>query len=188
MSTRQAISIDQFWEEYADSDTGRYEYDHGQLIELPMPDWLHGIIFQRICALLDLQYPAFAAAPEVDSKLSTEEVRRPDIGVQRKELIQGRYPEPDSPLYLAIEVLSPGRTLGRRRSVPKTFAETVVKYQKSYAPWGVPYCWILDPHSREAWHNANDFRAPVAELIAGEIRLACEDIFSALEQVGKQLT
>jgi Uma2 family endonuclease len=188
MSTRQAISIDQFWEEYADSDTGRYEYDHGQLIELPMPDWLHGIIFQRICALLDLQYPAFAAAPEVDSKLSTEEVRRPDIGVQRKELIQGRYPEPDSPLYLAIEVLSPGRTLGRRRSVPKTFAETVVKYQKSYAPWGVPYCWILDPHSREAWHNANDFRAPVAELIAGEIRLACEDIFSALEQIGKQLT
>lgn len=184
MSATQAISIDQFWEEYADSDTGRYEYDHGQLIELPTPDWLHGIVVQRICALLDLRYPGFAAAPEVDSKLSKEEVRRPDIAIQRKELIQGRYPEPDTPLYLAIEVLSPGQTVGRRRSVPKTFAETVVKYQKSYAPWGVRYCWILDPHSREAWHNANDFRAPVAELEAGEIRLICRDIFSALDQIG----
>lgn len=186
MSTTQAISIEQFWEEYADSDTGRYEYDHGQVIELPMPDWLHGMIVQQICLLLGLRYPGFAAAPEVDSKLSKQEVRRPDIAVQRKELIQARYPEPATPLYLAIEVLSPGGTVGRRRSVPKTFAQTVAKYQQSYAPWGVPYCWILDPHSREAWHNANDFRAPVAELEAGEIRLACLDIFSALDQIGKK--
>ena len=186
MRTTQAISIDQFWEEYAGSDTGRYEYDHGQLLELPMPDWLHGIIVQRICLLLGLRYPGFAAAPEVDSKLSKQEVRRPDIAIQRKGLIRERYPEPDTPLYLAIEVLSPGRTVGRRRSVPKTFAETVAKYQKSYAPWGVPHCWILDPHSREAWHNANDFRTQVAELEAGEIRLACADIFSALDEIGKK--
>lgn len=186
MSTTQAISIDQFWDEYADIDAGRYEYDHGQLIELPMPDWLHGIIVKRICMLLGRQYPNFAAAPEVDSKVSEREVRRPDIAVQRTELIQEPHPEPDTPLYLAIEILSPERTVGRRRSVSKTFAEAVAKYQKSYAPWGVPYCWILDPHSREAWHNANDFRAPVAQLEAGETRLASTDILSTLDQIGKQ--
>jgi Uma2 family endonuclease len=183
MSTTQAISIEQFWEEYADSDEGRYAYDHGRLIELPMPDWLLGLVVKRICVLLDQHYTGFESAPEVDSKLSSQEVRRPDLAVQRRELINTRYPEPDNPLYLAIEVLSPGRTVGRRRSVPKTFSETVAKYQNSYAPWGVAHCWILDPHTRTAWHSANGFREPVQELEAGEIRLACADIFSALDRI-----
>jgi Uma2 family endonuclease len=183
MSTTQTLSIEQFWEEYADSDEGRYEYDDGQLIELPMPDWLHGIIVQRICLLLGQKYPAFFAAPEVDAKVSPQQVRRPDVAVQLASKIQTRYPEPDAPIYLAIEVLSPGGAVGHRRSVPKTFPETVAKYQKSYAPWGVPCCWILDPHSRTAWHSANEFREPVAELEAGEIRLACAEIFSALDNL-----
>jgi Uma2 family endonuclease len=128
-------------------------------------------------------YPEFAGAPEVDSKVTADEVRRPGIAVQRKVLIKALYPEPDQPLYLAIEVLSPGRTVGRRRSVPKTFAETVAKYQKSYQPWGVPYCWILDPHSREAWHNVNDFRQPVQKLEAGEISFDCAEVFRAIEEL-----
>jgi Uma2 family endonuclease len=54
MSVTQAISVEEFWEKYANSETGRYEYDHGQLIRLPMPDWLHGLIVQRICYLMSL--------------------------------------------------------------------------------------------------------------------------------------
>jgi Uma2 family endonuclease len=175
------LSIEQFWEEYADSDEGRYEYDDGQLIELPMPDWLHGRIVQQICHLMALRYPAFCAAPEVDSKVSPKQVRRPDIAVDRITSIRTPYPEPDSPIYLAVEVLSPGGTVGSRRSVPKTFSETVAKYQRSYRPWGVPYCWILDPHSREAWHNTNDFREPVQKLDAGEITFGTLDIFCVLD-------
>jgi Uma2 family endonuclease len=183
MSTTHAVSIEQFWEEYADSDQGRWEYADGHLIELPMPDWFHGLIVQRICYLMASKYPAFAAAPEVDSRLGMSEVRRPDVAVQRVTEIREPYPKPDTPLYLAIEVLSPGSQVGERKSVAKTFAQTVAKYEKSYAPWGVLYCWILDPHSREAWHNKNDFRHPVAKLEAGEISFSSDEIFAVLNDL-----
>jgi len=179
MSAHTAISIDEFWEKYADSDEGRWEYDDGQLIELPMPDYLHIAIVGRICALLTNRWPTFLSGPELDCKVTYNQVRRPDVAAVKFSEVQGRYPDPEHPVYLAVEVLSPGHS----RSVAKTFVDAVSKYRDAYAPWGVPYCWILDPHTRTAWHSENGFRQPVAHLEAGEIALEAAEIFEVLSSM-----
>lgn len=168
----QVVTLEEYFDKYAACPDRLYEYDDGQLIEKPMPDWLHGLIVQQICYLLRLRHPLFGAAPELDSKVAPTKIRKPDIAVARLASIHTRYAE--EPLYLAIEVLSP--------SQEKRFPDMVTKCEL-YRAWGVPHCWILDPHTREAWHGANEFRQPVATLEAGEIRLLCAEIFAVLEQL-----
>ncbi|MCX6606992.1 MAG: Uma2 family endonuclease, partial [Acidobacteria bacterium] len=95
----------------------------------------------------------------------------PDIAVQRLDAIQDPYPE--LPIYLCVEILSPGDRLG----------ETLAKGE-AYHDWGVPYFWVVDPETRQAWSYANgEFPKEVpadGELTAGEISISMVKIFSVL--------
>ena len=87
-----------------------YEYIDGALIEKPMGSILHGIL-QMWFGHLFARYPNYAAASEVHSRLRETEFRLPDVAVQRREIALSE-PYAQTPLVLAIEILSPGDKLG----------------------------------------------------------------------------
>jgi len=171
MKIQRAIEIDDFWEEYADSHEGRYEYDEGQIVALATPDWLQALVLERLLLVFSKDYPHLVAVPEFNFKLSPSQVRKADFAVQLASKVFGMRSGPEFPVYLVVEMLTPGRVVGYSHSLPKTFPEAVARYQHFWAPWGVPYCWILDPHSRTAWHTENEFRQAVPELRAGEVHV-----------------
>jgi Uma2 family endonuclease len=145
------------------------EYVDGILIDKPMGSILHGIL-QMWFGHLFARYPQYAAASEVHSRLRETEFRLPDIAVQRREIaLAESYAQ--TPLVLAIEILSPGDKLGA------TFAKCEL-----YHEWGVPYCWIVDPHKRRAWAYRNGDEPRLVEALeAGDIRFTLSEIFAGLD-------
>ncbi len=146
-----------------------YEYVDGLLIQKQMGSILHGIL-QMWFGYLFARCPQYAAASEVHSRLRETEFRLPDVAVQRREIaLSESYAQ--TPLVLAIEILSPGDKLGA------TFAKC-----ESYHAWGVPYCWIVDPDKRRAWVYRNGDEPTPAEdaLEAGDIRFTLAEVFAGL--------
>ncbi|MGI8744037.1 MAG: Uma2 family endonuclease [Bryobacteraceae bacterium] len=84
------------------------------------------------------KYPDFPAVPELTVRLREKVFLVPDVAVQRRSEIQRSYPE--KPIYLVVEVLSPSDQMS-----------DFVKKCESYHDWGVRYCWLLDPESRQTW-------------------------------------
>jgi hypothetical protein len=136
-------------------------------------DWMRGAVVQRLCSLLEARYPQYVAAPELDVRVEAW-VRRPDLAVQKRELVDGLYADRSNPLWLVAEVLSAGG---------KTFASAVFK-AGFYARWGVQHVWVLDAHKRECWSSSNGFETPVAQLEAGEIVLKRDEVFDTLDRIG----
>ncbi len=89
--------------------------------------------------------------------------------VQRTDQLQQPYPS--KPIYLCIEVLSPG----------DRFSETEAKCE-AYHAWGVSYCWIIDPEKRLAWeHAATDRPRQVQEggrISTQHLAVSLEDLFT----------
>jgi Uma2 family endonuclease len=80
-----------------------------------------------------------------------------------------RYPCPNDPVSLCVEVVSPPDRIG------KLFGKC-----EEYHKWGVPYCWVIDPERKIAWEYFPDDLEPrkVAEnLTAGVIQLPLSDVF-----------
>ena len=94
----------------------------------------------------------------------------PDVAVEElAKPIQGRYPGPNDPVLLCVEIISPhdrvGRLFGKCEDCHK---------------WGVPYCWVIDPERKIAWECFPGDAEPrkVEEAItAGPIRMRFEDLF-----------
>ncbi|HTU46009.1 MAG TPA: Uma2 family endonuclease [Bryobacteraceae bacterium] len=147
-----------------------HEYIDGVLIEKPTGSILHGIL-QMWFGHLFARYPKYAAASEVHSRLRETEFRLPDVAVQRREIALSE-PYAQTPLVLAIEILSPADKLGA------TFAKC-----EPYHQWGVPYCWVVDPHRRRAWVYQSGDEPKLAEdtLEAGDIRFTLSEIFAGLD-------
>jgi hypothetical protein len=158
--------------------TGAGWYDDGDEETFPQSDWLRGAVLQRLCALFDERYPEYVAAPELDARVAVREIRRPDLAVQKRELIAGLYPDRETPLFLAVELLSTGAR--------KQFAGVVAKAERVYKVWGVAHVWIVDAHTRQCWHSGNGFRTPVAWLEAGGLRLGRDEIFETLDRLGPE--
>lgn len=129
------------YDDYAAIDDGnRYELAAGQLeLMSPTPTVTHQFISfemqKRISQSCESEY--FILYAPVDVILSPKEVRQPDIVLvhrKRLEIISKRGVEgaPD----LVIEILSPS-TLKRDKIAKK----------KSYAYYGIPEYWIIDPNS-----------------------------------------
>ena len=79
-----------------------------------------------------------------------------------------------APAFLVVESVS------YKQRLPKLFE----KCFETYHPWGVPYCWIVDPEggAYEAHKNQGGLVRPVETLTAGpNISLKLSDIFAELE-------
>lgn len=93
----------------------------------------------------------------------------PDVAVQRTGTLQQPYPT--KPLYLCIEILSPG----------ERFSETVAKCE-AYHAWGVLFCWIIDPEKSLAWEYAAADRPRQVprggQICAQDVSVSLADLFA----------
>lgn len=129
------------YEDYArmPDDGRRYELVDGKLEQMsPSPNRSHQLVAFQLCSLLNAtcyQDYVIVMAP-VDVLISPQEVRQPDaVMIHRSRMsiykARGNIVEPPD---LVIEVLSPDSL--RRDKLMK---------RNSYAKFGVPEYWIVDP-------------------------------------------
>jgi Uma2 family endonuclease len=127
------------YEDYASLDDGnRYELANGVLeLMSPGPSVPHQIIsaeiLKRMAGTCDADYLILSAL--VDLILSAVEVRQPDLMmIHRSRLGIVSHRGVEGPPDLVVEILSPS-TL-RRDKLDKS---------RSYAQYGIPEYWIVDP-------------------------------------------
>jgi Uma2 family endonuclease len=109
--------------------------------------------------------------PELTTHIKETTFFLPDVAIEeRSRPRQGRYPGPDDPVFLCVEVVSPPDRVG------KLFGKC-----EEYHRWGVSYCWVIDPERKLAWEYFSadiEPRKVDGHLIkAGLIELALDDVF-----------
>jgi Uma2 family endonuclease len=147
------------------------EYDDGLLVQKSLGTRKHSQVQANIITLISSRYDTLNPLPELTARLRERKFYIPDISVEElAKPIQGRYPGPNNPVLLCVEVVSPPDRVG------KLFAKC-----EEYHRWGVPYCWVIDPDHKVAWeYFPNDFepRKVRDAITAGSIQLLLSDVFS----------
>jgi Uma2 family endonuclease len=134
--TRPFLTLEEFERRYAGSDR-RLEYWHGEVIEKPMPTWLHSVLQALLTEIL--REAGYKAGPEVELRLDLEFAPRPDVMAGRHS-IQTRYPTQPSEVEIVIEILSPDDTMVR-----------VLAKCEEYVRIGVAQIFVAEPESETAW-------------------------------------
>ena len=147
------------------------EYIDGVLIQKPVGTKRHSQVQANITKLIGNRYDEkLNPLPELTARLREKQFYVPDLAVEDlAKPIQGRYPGPNDPVLLCVEVVSPPDRVG------KLFGKC-----EEYHKWGVPYCWVIDPERKIAWeYFADDFEPRKIEdtITAGLIHLALVDVF-----------
>ena len=147
------------------------EYIDGVLIPKPMGTKKHSQVQANITNLIGNRYDeTLNPLPELTIRLRDTEFYVPDLAVEElANPIQGRYPGPDNPVLLCVEIVSPPDRVG------KLFSKC-----EHYHEWGVPYCWVIDPERKIAWEyfpNDAEPRKVEETLTAGPIKLGLDDVF-----------
>ncbi len=167
------LTLQEFHRLYDDREKPCREYWFGEVIQKPMPRFLHGAMQFIVMFLLNAR--GWNAFPEVRLKLHPEAEPVPDVIALRKgEKIEGPYPT--KPFPLCIEILSPGDSLKR--------LFTKAEY---YVSWGVSYVWIIDPQARTAWMLTQEkprphWIHPEGALRAGETEISLQELFAELDK------
>jgi Uma2 family endonuclease len=138
MSTRKLMTVPEF--EKLPDDGNLHELDEGELIVMPPPSWMHGIVQMAVGEALRQARKAGAGmvVSETGFRLVPDVVLAPDVAFireeRRAEMVPGRYCEfgPD----LAVEILSPDDNAARlHRKIAR------------YLAAGTSIVWVLDPES-----------------------------------------
>jgi Uma2 family endonuclease len=150
------------------------EYVDGVLLPKPMGTKKHSHVQANITKLIGALYDeTLNALPELTTRLRESQFYVPDVAVEElANPIQGRYPGPNDPVLLCVEIVSPPDRVG------KLFARC-----EEYHKWGVPYCWVIDPDRKIAWeYFSQDLEPRKVEqiLTAGPMELALEEVFRRL--------
>jgi Uma2 family endonuclease len=148
------------------------EYVDGLLIPKSMGSEDHGIVAMNLGYLIKTYFrKQFKVTAEMHVWPQPRHYRIPDVSViDRARPIKGRYPGPGNPCFLCIEIKSPDDTIQQLAS----------KCREEYHPWGVAYCWIFDPETRQAWEYFNtdgNEREVFWQITAGPITMRLDDIF-----------
>jgi Uma2 family endonuclease len=147
------------------------EYIDGELRPKPMPTRKHSQVQANIMFnIRQKNGEQFEALPELSTRLRKTKFFVPDIAVEElSRPIQGRYPGPDDPVFLCVEIKSPDDRIG------KLFGKC-----EEYHTWGVPHCWIIDPERKVAWEYTPDDTEPrrADEMLnAGPIQITLTEVF-----------
>ncbi|HZQ54391.1 MAG TPA: Uma2 family endonuclease [Bryobacteraceae bacterium] len=168
----RTVSVEEYIARFVDGgEKPTCEYLDGELLPKSMGTKKHSKTQQNVQYYIRQKYgDAFDPLPELTARLRRTRFCVPDVAVEdRARPIQGRYPGPDDPVFLCVEIVSPPDRVGR------LFSKC-----EEYHKWGVPYCWILDPERKVAWEYTPGDVEPrrVADaLTAGPIRLTLDEVF-----------
>jgi Uma2 family endonuclease len=105
------------------------ELVHGELVERPLPNLIHGRTQQRLAVHLD---GVGFCCTEVRMRLAEDLYRIPDLAV-----FEGTGPTeivPTSPPLLAVEISSPDDRL-----------DAMLQKLEEYRAWGVSHIWLIEP-------------------------------------------
>lgn len=147
------------------------EYLDGELMPKSMGTKSHSQVQMNVGYQIRNRYPTLNPLTELTTRLREGRFCIPDLSVEElSKPIQGRYPGPNNPVLLCVEILSPPDRLG------KLFGKC-----EEYHKWGVPYCWVFDPERKVAWEYFRDDIEPRkldgSTISAGPIALALSDVF-----------
>jgi len=147
------------------------EYVDGVLIPKPMETKKHSQVQANVIKLIGSRYETtLNPLPELTARLREAQFYVPDLAIEDlAKPIQGRYPGPNDPVLLCVEIVSPPDRVG------KLFGKC-----EEYHRWGVRYCWVIDPERKIAWEYFPDDLEPrkVEEsLTAGPIQLELIEVF-----------
>jgi Uma2 family endonuclease len=148
-----------------------YEYMDGVLLPKSMGTKKHSQVQANITKLIGNRYDeTLNPLPELTARIRDTQFYVPDLAIEDlANPIRGRYPGPEDPVLLCVEIVSPPDRVG------KLFGKC-----EEYHKWGVPYCWVIDPERRIAWeYFRDDFEPRKIEenLTAGPISLSIDDVF-----------
>ncbi len=182
MGTKAVMTVEEF-AGIKTADTEDYELVEGELIPLSSGTLLHAKVRRRIERMLEdyfAKHPIGEPFGEIDCRLSSDTVRRPDVSVFLGELVQqlnlNTIPAPFPP-DIAVEVLSPSESaIDVRRKV------------RDYLRAGTKEVWLLDHANGEVMVHTSTgirvvqgtetlespllpgFSAAVNELVATNVR------------------
>ncbi|MGH9610241.1 MAG: Uma2 family endonuclease [Bryobacteraceae bacterium] len=169
------VSVEEYIARFAEGDEKpRCEYVDGELFPKPMPTKAHSKAQMNIGFAIRTRWPEqFDPLPELTTRLHETQFFIPDIAVEDKaKPVAGRYPGPNNPVFLCVEILSPPDRIGK-----------LMAKCEEYHRWGVPYCWIVDPERKKAWEYLPQDREPRAaetQLTAGPIALPLAEVFEGI--------
>ena len=162
MSTAALVSVEEYLRR---TEKPNCEYIDGVLYPKAMATTSHGELQLASCTLLKRQ--GVRALPEVTLRLSASKYLVPDV-VAAHEI---QKPYPTEPVLLCIEILSPDDRPG-----------AMLAKCEQYHDWGVPFCWVIDPETQEAWEYHRGGRPHNVEvngtLHAGELTLQLPELFA----------
>ena len=152
VGTRTLMTVAEF--QKLPDDGNLHELDEGELIVMPPPGWMHGIVQGAVVEALRQaarQTRSGMVVTECGFRLAPDVVQAPDVAYIRKErrneMVPGRYCEfgPD----LAVEILSPDDNAARlQRKIAR------------YLAAGTSIVWVMDPETVTVaiYHKAGAFR------------------------------
>jgi Uma2 family endonuclease len=169
------VSVDEYIARFLDAgEKPTCEYVDGELYPKSIGTKKHSKTQQNIQYYIRQKFgDRFDPLPELTARLQNRKFYVPDVAVEdRAHPIEGRYPGPEDPVFLCVEILSPPDRIG------KLFSKC-----EEYHKWGVAQCWVLDPERKVAWeYTPNDLepRRVVDNLSAGTITLTLDEVFDGI--------
>jgi len=136
MSARTLISVEDYLASCYEPDC---DFVDGHIEERNVGEWDHSRLQLKVGAYLLAQYgnTGIEVATELRIRVTETRVRIPDICVFL-ENPQARVPK--TPPFICIEILSPEDRMSR-----------VEVRINDYLAMGVPYVWVLDPQTKQAF-------------------------------------
>jgi Uma2 family endonuclease len=166
------VSVEEYIARFVDGgEKPTCEYVDGELLPKSTGTKKHSKTQQNIQYHIRQKYgEAFDPLPELTARLRKKKFYVPDVAIEdRAHPIPGRYPGPEDPVFLCVEVMSPPDRIG------KVFGKC-----EEYHKWGVRHCWVIDPERQVAWEYTPDDAEPrrgTEALTAGPITLTLDEVF-----------
>lgn len=175
MSTTARISFEEFQKlQETSEETVRYELDQGELIVTPSSTGGHNLVYLRLWRALTAfieEHDLGVAVTELDFRLDSDTVRRPDLAFISKDDMHrfdpNRTPVEGAPT-LAVEVISTGNLAQDTRKKVRQYLAA-----GSRAVWLIyPALRIIEVHDNSGSRNAVDRESFREEKLFGGRRFS----------------
>jgi Uma2 family endonuclease len=167
VATKTQITAEQYLRMTFEHDA---EFVHGEIVERPMPDYIHSRIQVLLAALFESlrRTHGLLACVELRLKLASDVYRIPDVSVFA---VPQHQAVPDTAPLIAIEILSKD----------DRYSDVMQKLEE-YLAWGVTNIWVVDPmtkrfsaYTHSGLQNVSSFTLPNYPF-----QLTPSDLFSDL--------
>ncbi len=166
-TTTHALTIEEFRAQYQDKKP-RYEYWFGEVVQKPVPTFLHSILVKLLLTALD--NAGYESAPELELRIDPDWQPKPDVAA----VSFVEQPYPTKPIDVVVEVLSPTDSMSG-----------VFEKCRQYDRIGIKAIFVFDAEHHWAWvwerGNENLERISNMQLPNGS-QIEVEALFLQLEK------